>query len=171
MGVDYGIPMMPDEPTLRQVVTRFLSGETHMSFDEAVAEYPLERMNDFPPSVPYTPWQLLEHIRITQHDILDFMRNPDYREPDWPRQYWPESTARADADAWHRTIKTFHADLEELLQLVQDSHTDLSARIRWGTGQTIIEELIKVSDHTSYHLGEFAILRQVMGTWPASRQK
>ena len=144
-------------------------GNAHMSFDEAVADFPLERSNERPPHVPYSSWQLLEHLRITQRDILDFIRDPDYRAGAWPDDYWPAPDATTDAAGWARTLADFRADATALAALADDPERDLHAAIPWGDGQTLLRELLVVADHNAYHLGEFAILRQVMGTWPASR--
>jgi hypothetical protein len=138
-----------------------------MTFDEAVANFPMERINDRAPNVPYSPWHLLEHMRIAQWDILDFVRNPNYAEMRWPDDYWPAPDATADAAAWNETLRAFRADFEAVCALVSDPATDLYATIPHGDGQTILREALLVADHNAYHTGEFAILRQVMGTWPA----
>jgi hypothetical protein len=140
-----------------------------MSFDDAVAEFPVEQMNTFPPNVAYTPWHLLEHMRLAQRDILDYIREPRYREPRWPDDYWPHRDARADEKAWRKTVRLFRNDLAELEKIVGDSRTDLAARLPHGRPHTFVRELLIVADHNAYHLGEFAILRQVMGTWPSGR--
>ena len=158
------------ERALRDQLARLLrGGMAHMTFDEAVADFPLDRINERPPNVPYTPWHILEHLRITQWDILDFMRNPDYKELSWPAQYWPAPDAVTDADGWARTIAEFNADFAAICAIAADPQTDLYARIPWGDGQIILREILLVADHNAHHIGEFAILRQVMGTWPATR--
>jgi hypothetical protein len=155
------------ERLLRDQTIRLLQGGmAHLTFDDAIADFPLDRINERPPNVPYTPWHILEHLRLSQWDILDFVRNPDYRELSWPRDYWPASDAVTDAAGWERTIAQFRADFAAVCALVTDPQTDLTARIPWGDGQTILRELLLVADHNAYHIGEFAILRQVMGTWP-----
>lgn len=157
------------DKTLRELLVRFLKGETHMSFDLGVAGFPLDAINNPPPRVPYSPWHILEHIRRTQADILNFMTNPDYNEPEWPKDYWPGEGMRADRDMWDKTITDYHHDLNKLIDIAGDPKTELYSTIAWGDGQTVIEELMKAADHTSYHLGEFAVLRQVMKTWPKNR--
>ena len=155
------------ERLLRDQTIRLLrGGMAHMTFDEALAAFPLDRINERPPGVPYTPWHLLEHIRIAQWDILDFVRKPDYQELDWPKEYWPAPDAITDAAGWARTIEQFRADFAAVCAIATDPRTDLTARIPWGDGQTILRELLLVADHNAYHIGEFAILRQVMGSWP-----
>jgi hypothetical protein len=162
---------MDADKTLRDELLHLLrGGNAHLSFDEAVADFPMDRVNERPPNVPYSPWHLLEHIRLAQWDILDFVRNPDYQEMKWPDDYWPAQDATADDAAWNATLAAFHADLAAVEQIASDPQTDLSARIPHGTGQTVLREILLVADHNAYHLGEFAILRQVMGTWPAGRK-
>lgn len=159
------------ERALRDQIVRLLrGGMAHMTFDEAIADFPLDRINERPPNVPYTPWHLLEHIRIAQWDILDFMINPDYRELPWPQEHWPAPDAVTDAEGWARTIAAFRADFAAVCAIATDPQTDLTARVPWGDGQIILRELLLVADHNAFHLGEFAILRQVMGTWPPGRE-
>lgn len=161
---------MENTKALRDLLVRFLKGETHMGFDQAVTDFPLEAINDLPPNVPYTPWHLLEHIRRTQADILNFVTNADYQEPEWPKDYWPEPASKADSDQWEKTIEGYKADQAKMIEIAVDPKTDLYKVVPWGNGQTMVEEIMKVADHTSYHIGEFAILRQVMGTWPEDRK-
>jgi DinB superfamily len=140
-----------------------------MTFAAAVADFPLEHINTRPPNVPYTPWHLLEHIRLAQRDILDYITKRDYREPKWPDDYWPHRDAKADTKAWKKTLAAFNRDLAALDKIAADSATDLSARLPYGRPHTFLRELLIVADHNAYHIGEFAILRQVMGTWPPGR--
>jgi hypothetical protein len=140
-------------------------GNAHMSFDDAVAEYPMASINTPFPKGTYTAWHLLEHLRLTQQDILDFIRNADYAEREWPKDYWPPSDRAATPEEWQATLDGFHEDLTALQAIVADSATDLEARIPHGEGQTIFREMLVVADHNAYHIGEFAIMRQVMGTW------
>ena len=157
---------MEQDILLRQQLRTLLQGgNAHMTFDEAVANFPREHMNTKPPHVPYTPWHLLEHLRITQWDILEFIRNPRHISPDWPEGYWPASHLQADEVAWEQTLASFRADLQTLSEMVADSTVNLYAPIPHGNGQTILREILLVADHNAYHIGEFAILRQVMGTW------
>jgi hypothetical protein len=157
---------MATDTALREQLLHLLhGGNAHLTFDEAVADFPAEAMNQRPPNVPYTPWHLLEHLRRAQWDILDFIRNPNYQEMKWPDDYWPAPDAGADAAAWEQTLAAFRTDLKAIADLVNDQQTDLSAKIPHGDGQTILREILLVADHNAYHIGEFAILRQVMGTW------
>jgi len=156
---------------LREQLLGLLGGEdARMSFDEAVASFPAEAINAFPPNVAYTPWHLLEHLRITQRDILDYIVNRDYAEMRWPDEYWPAPDATATPEQLAATLAAFRADLAALRALVADPATDLLAVITNTPGHTILREVRVVGDHNAYHIGEFAILRQVMGTWPRSRE-
>ena len=155
---------------LREELLAVLDGNgAHMPFDEAVADFPDDAINRRPPNVPYTPWQLLEHLRITQADILDYIRNRAYVEIDWPADYWPANETTATPEQFTQTIESFRADLATLRALAADPATDLFATIPNSPGHTLLRELRIVGDHNAYHLGEFAILRQVMGTWPDAR--
>ncbi len=140
-------------------------GNAHMTFDEAVTNFPREQMNTKPQNVPYTPWQLLEHIRIAQWDILEFIRNSRYVSPPWPEGYWPEESVQADEVAWEKTLASFRTDLQSLLAMVADPTVDLYTPIQHGDGQNILREMLVVADHNAYHISEFATYRQVMGTW------
>ena len=140
-------------------------GNAHMGFDNAVKEFPMEHINTRPPNVPYTPWHLLEHIRLAQWDILEFTRDPDHVSPPWPEGYWPSPDEEADAAMWQKTLQDFRADLASLQEMVEDPNTDLESDLPHAPGYTVLREILLVADHNAYHIGEFAILRQVMGTW------
>jgi hypothetical protein len=146
-----------------------LAGEgAHMTLEEAVADFPDEAINSRPPNVSYTPWQLLEHIRLTQADILEYVVNPDYIERSWPVDYWPAADAEATPKQWAETIRGCLADRKALADLVADPEYDVFAVIPNTPGHTLLREVRVAADHTAYHVGEFAILREVMGTWPAA---
>jgi len=159
------------EAALRKQLLTLLAGEgAHMTFEEAVADFPDEAINQRPPNVAYTPWQLLEHIRLTQLDILDYVTNPDYVEQSWPEDYWPARDATATPQEWADTIRQYLAERQALAALVEDRDRELFVVIPNSPGHTLLREIRIVADHTAYHVGEFAILRQVMGTWPADHQ-
>jgi hypothetical protein len=157
--------------TLREQILSLIDGvDARMSFDEAVADFPPEAINAFPPNLAYTPWHLLEHLRITQWDILDYIVNRDYQELRWPQDYWPSPAATATPAEFQATIAGFIADNQQLHDIVADPTVDLLAEIPNTPGHTILREIRVASDHNSYHIGEFAILRQVMGTWLAGHR-
>jgi hypothetical protein len=156
----------------RDQLLALLDGQgARMPFDAAVADFPPDAINAFPPNVAYTPWHLLEHLRITQRDILDYIVNRAYVEPSWPDEYWPAPEATATPEQFAATIDGFRADVAALRALVVDPVTDLFAVIPNSPGHTILREVRVVGDHNSYHVGEFAILRQMMGTWPQNREE
>ena len=151
---------------LREQLLHLLNGgNAHMTLDEAVADYPVASMNTPFPNGEYTSWHLLEHVRLSQWDILDFIRNPEYQEREWPKDYWPPQTAVASEADWNETLGEFQRDMEALQAIARDPQIDLHARIPWGTGQTVLRELLLVADHNAYHIGEFGILRQVVKNW------
>jgi hypothetical protein len=144
-------------------------GAAHMSFDDAVADFPLDAINRVPPNVTYTPWHLVEHLRLTQRDILEFIVADTYEERRWPDDFWPPSASKTDAVGWQTSLDGFREDLAALKALVADPKRDLLRPVREGWEQTLAREAMLTADHNAYHVGEFAILRQVMGTWPEAR--
>lgn len=140
-----------------------------MTLLDAVENFPMEKINEKAPNVSYTFWHLLEHIRITQLDILDFCVNKNYQEIKWPDKYWPKKDKLATASDWEKSIKEFKKDTKKMVALLEDEKTDLFSKISWGQGQTILREAMLIADHNAYHIGEFAILRQVTNSWPKER--
>ena len=134
----------------------------HLDFDEAVANFPVELRGRKPKGAPHTPWQLLEHLRIAQWDILDFTRNPAYQEMEWPADYWPKTEDPPDDHAWDQSVDQFHQDLKALEELISDPKIDLAARIPHGTGQTYLREALLVADHNAYHLGQLVFVRKTL---------
>ena len=163
---------MPDEQAAlrEELVFHLLKGNAHMPLEDAVAEYPMDRINEVFPNGTYSAWALLEHIRITQWDILDFMQNKDYVHIDWPKDYWPEDGATVSPEKWQETFESFLNDRQALVDIVMNPETDLYAKIPWGAGQTVMREILVVTDHNAYHVGEFAGMRQVMDTWGPSHE-
>jgi hypothetical protein len=157
------------DATLRDHVAGLLDwAEAHATFDTAVAGLPEPLRGRAPDGLPYSPWQLVEHLRITQHDILDFCINPEYRELDWPNDYWPPSPTPPSAKAWDESVRRFRDDLAALQRLARDPSVDLAARIPHGTGQTYLRELLLAADHAAYHIGELIVVRRLLGAWPAA---
>ncbi|NDJ86656.1 MAG: DinB family protein [Chloroflexi bacterium] len=157
---------MNSDTILRQQLLKLLQGgNAHLGFDQAVDDFPRDRINQRPPNVSYTPWHLLEHMRIAQSDILEFIRDPEHVSPQWPAGYWPAQDAQTDLEGWEKTITAFRDDLRDLQRMVGDPETDLLADLPHAPGYTILREVLIVADHNAYHIGEFAILRQVMRTW------
>ena len=158
---------MKDDQIVRdQLLALLRGGQAYMQFDQAVVDFPAEHFNTRPPNMDYSPWHLLEHLRIAQWDILEFIRNPDHVSPEWPAGYWPSPREEADEARWLETLRQFRADSEALQAIVTDPATDLYAALPAGEKYNVLREILVVADHNAYHLGEFGTLRQVMGTWP-----
>jgi hypothetical protein len=141
-------------------------GGAHLNFDKAIAGLPAELRGARVAGQPHTPWRLLEHLRLAQGDILAFSRNPRHVSPPFPEGYWPAGDGPPDADAWERSVAGFRADSKAMQDLVADPATDLFARIPHGEGQTILREALLAADHNAYHLGQFVLLRRLLGAWP-----
>ena len=141
--------------------------DAHAGFDKVVAGLPSHLRGEIPRGLPYSVWQLLEHLRIAQEDILQFCMDPEYRERSWPDDYWPQTAAPPSPDAWDRSVAAFRGDREELKRLALNTEVDLTARVPAGTDQTYLRELLLVADHTSYHLGELVVVRRALGAWPS----
>jgi DinB family protein len=154
--------MANPDPLRKQLVELLRMEGAHLSFDDAVADFPVKLRGIKPRGAPHTPWQLLEHLRIAQWDILDFSRNPAYQEMKWPDDYWPKTEAPPDAAAWDKSIEQFRRDLKAIEELVSDAGTDLTARIPHGTGQTLLREVLLVADHNSYHIGQLVFVRKML---------
>jgi hypothetical protein len=154
-----------DDGALRDHLARTLDwGDAHATFDDAVEGIPADRRGDVPDGLPYSLWQLVEHLRITQRDILDFCR-PGYREMKWPDDYWPPAAAPPSADAWDGSIAAYRADRQALKELALDPSVDLLAPVPDGTGQTYLREILLAADHAAYHVGELIAVRRLLGIW------
>lgn len=162
------------ESTLRrELIAALKGGNAHARFEDVVANFPArlrgEKVRDEKAALPYSAWQLLEHIRLAQHDILRFCNNHDgrYREPNFPDDYWPQTAVPPGEQAWEKSIASVLLEREAMIQLVADPKHDLAATFPWGDGQNLLREAILVIDHNSYHIGELLALRRLLGIWPA----
>jgi DinB superfamily len=150
------------DKALREHVSYLLrGGGAHIEFRTALDEMPLDLINVRVGNLPYTPWQVLEHMRIAQWDILEFSRNEKHVSPPFPKGYWPEPSVEADEVAWRATVSAFFVDLDQMDQLVLNPATDLFAPIPHGDGQTILREALLVADHNAYHLGSIMTMRKM----------
>ena len=154
-----------DRRLREQLVGLLRGGHAHMGFDEAVADFPEAHVNTRPPNVPYTFWHPLEHLRLTQPNVLAYVTSADYREPAWPDEYWPPPDTRATKDDWDASMAAFRRDLEALVAIVAEAGTDLFGPVPSHTAHTVLREALIVADHNAYHVGELGILRQVVGAW------
>ncbi len=157
---------MKSDKALRDDVLQLLSGRgAHVEFKRAVAGLDERLRGAKPKGAPYTPWQQVEHMRICQWDILEYIRDPKHVSPEWPEGYWPAAQPPGK-DAWDKSIRAFRKDLKALQDLVADPKTDLLARVPYDKeGPTILHEILLVADHNAYHLGQLIVLRRVLGAW------
>lgn len=158
----------PDRELREQVVYLLEGGGAHIHFMDALEEFPTGKFGTFANALPHTGWQLLEHVRLAQWDILEFSRNPKHVSPNFPEGYWPKSPMPPTETAWGESVEAFQRDLRAMVRLVQDARTNLFAKIPHGQGQTILREALLLADHNAYHLGQLVDLRRALGAWPES---
>lgn len=157
---------MEHDKQLRQQLAKAIdSHEAHADFAAAVADFPAELRGRVPQGLPYSAWQLLEHIRIALWDIVEFCRNAEHESPEWPVGYWPEAAAPPNAAAWERSVKSVQEYLEAMRKLIADPKRDLFAPIPHGSGQTLLREALLIADHNAYHIGQLVVVRKALGTW------
>ena len=156
-----------NDGVLRQQLAALLrGGQAHATFADAVANFPVERAGEKPSQLPYSAWQILEHIRIVLRDLLDFVNDSEYVAQDWPVAYWPKQPAPPNADAWQQSVQAIHEDLKKFEELVTKEESNLYSAVPWGKhGETLLREVLLAADHTSYHVGELIVLRRLMGAW------
>jgi hypothetical protein len=148
-----------------QLIELLASGNAHATFDQAVRGFPVERAGIRPSGAPHSAWELLEHLRIAQNDILRFTRSSDYVSPAWPEGYWPAHPAPAKPDDWAESVRAFRDDRAEFESLLRDLNNDLNQRIPWGDGQTLLREALVLADHNSYHIGQLVLVRKLLAAW------
>ncbi len=157
---------MADSDALRKHLLDLLRGHNaHADFETAMADFPSRLRGVKPPGVAHSAWQLLEHMRIAQWDILEFSRDAKHKSPPWPAGYWPKAEAPPAPAAWINSVRSFRADLKAMAKLVADKNTDLFAPIPHGSGQTVLREALLVADHNAYHVGQIVLLRRLLGAW------
>ncbi len=152
----------PDTSLRKHVENLLRMKGAHLTFDAAVADFPAHLRGAKPPGSPHTAWQLLEHMRIAQQDILDFSHNPGYQEKKFPDDYWPAGAAPPSEGSWDTSVRQFQSDLRELQALIADTKNDLFAAIPHGQGQTLLREALLTADHNAYHLGQLVFLRKIL---------
>ncbi len=156
-----------NDKALRQHLAGLVrGGQAHATVRDAVANFPLERAGEKPANLPYSAWQIVEHIRIALRDLLEFATDSEYTGMEWPAAYWPEEAAPANAEAWKQSVTAIQADLQAFEELLEDEESNLYSAIPWGrNGETLLREVLLAADHTSYHVGELIVLRRLMGIW------
>lgn len=145
-----------------QLLRLLEGGNAHITFRRAIANLSLDQINSRVPDIPYSVWGLVEHMRIAQFDILDFIRNPDYMQPKWPDEYWPAEGQEATEETWNKTIKAFEDDMEALKEIVKNPQTDFTAPLPHAPKYTVLREILLVADHNSYHIGQIVSLRRAL---------
>lgn len=155
---------------LKKELLKLLEGKgAHAGFEQAVKDFPAELRGVRPAAghevAPHSAWELLEHLRIAQWDMLEFSRNARHQSPEWPKGYWPAQAAPPHAEAWDESITTFRSDAAAMAALVGDPASDLFTPFPWGDGQTLLREALQLADHNAYHIGEIVFLRRLLGAW------
>jgi hypothetical protein len=157
---------MKKQKSLQDHLVELLKGgHAHVDFDSAIKNWPANLRGKKPKGAAHSPWEVLEHMRIAQWDILEFTRNPKHVSPEWPSGYWPKTQAPPHKTAWDKTVHAFRADLKAMIKIVQSDATDFFAPLAHGDGQTVLREALLVADHNAYHLGELLLLRRQLGAW------
>jgi uncharacterized damage-inducible protein DinB len=154
----------------RRIVADSLGWEqAHATLENAVKGLSIDDRGKRPERYPHSPWELLEHIRITQADLLDFCTNSTYKEHlEWPHDYWPRSISPPNGDAWTESLRAIQSDRQALARFTTETSQELTARIPWGTGQTFLRTVLVAVDHTSYHVGQIIAVRRLLGVWPST---
>jgi hypothetical protein len=158
-------PANHDQALRQQLKESFGWDGAHVDWRSALADLPVEKTGVRPAGLPHSAWELLEHARITQRDILDFCTSQKYQALEWPAGYWPNTPAPPDNSAWEKSIRAFETDARAMCKLLENPHTDLFAKIPHGTGQTYLREAVLAIDHNAYHLGQFVLVRRLLGAW------
>lgn len=155
-----------DASLRKELASLLKGGNAHVHFMDAVENFPEGKRGTYAQGLPHTGWQLLEHARIAQWDLLEFSRNSKHVSPEFPDGYWPKTPAPQSADEWNESLFKFRRDLREMVRLVENPRTNLHAPIPHGNGQTILREALVLADHNAYHLGQLIDLRRALGSWP-----
>ena len=155
-------------PLVTQVLALLDGGQAHVSFEAAIQGFPVEDCGEVPANLPYSAWQILEHLRIAQKDILDFCAPPTggYHGMQWPEAYWPKTAEPPTPHSWDQTVAAIRADQVKFKALLIKSNADLFKPFLWGTGQNLLREALLIADHNAYHLGELIVIRRLLGNWP-----
>ena len=157
--------MAKDKSLREHVVDLLVSDGAHVSLEMAMKEMPLALQGKRPPGVPHSAWELLEHMRIAQWDILEFTRDAAHVSPEWPKGYWPVKPEASDADDWNKSVAAFQTDLKAFVALVADDSSDLLASLPHSEGKSILREALLLADHNVYHLGQLVLVRRMLGAW------
>lgn len=154
-----------NDPVREQIINLLKGGQAHLTLDDTLKGFPEKLRGVKPPGAPHSAWQLLEHLRIAQWDILEFSRDAKHVSPKWPEGYWPTSDKPPTDAQWKKCVSAIKKDLQAMQRLVEDPRTDLYSKIPHGTGQNILREALLIADHNAYHLGQLLLVRRLLGAW------
>ena len=160
-------PTDGQSPLRRQLIDLLNGGQAHATLEDVIADFPAAHRSTVPPNLPYSAWQLVEHLRIAQRDILHFSAPPTggYHPMRWPLDYWPQSPEPSTDHAWEQSVAAIHADLKHFIAIIENPNSDLYKPFRWGDGQNLLREALLIADHNAYHLGQLVILRRFLNAW------
>ena len=154
-----------NDPVREQIINLLKGGQAHLTLDDTLKGFPEKLRGVKPPGAPHSAWQLLEHLRIAQWDILEFSRDAKHLSPKWPEGYWPTNDKPPTDAQWKKCVSAIKKDLQTMQRLVEDPRTDLYSKIPHGTGQNILREALLIADHNAYHLGQLLLVRRLLGAW------
>jgi hypothetical protein len=154
--------LTPDADLRRHLVSLLQGGSAHITFNDAVKDFPVEHAGVRPDRSPHSAWELLEHLRIAQEDIVLFSESSEYVQPNWPDDYWPASPAPKSVQDWKASIESVRKDLARFIKLLNDESRDLFEPFPWGDGQTLLREALLIADHNAYHLGQLMLVRRML---------
>lgn len=150
---------------IKLLISLLEGANAHTTLDAATEDVPLKYQGIVPEGLPYSLWQLVEHIRIAQYDILEFSRNPDYQSPPWPEGYWPSNPKPPDDKAWEESLQKIKADRKEFIELLKKPGVDVFTPFPHGDGQNLAREAMLIADHTAYHTGQIIVIRRLLGIY------
>jgi hypothetical protein len=150
---------------VKELINLMEKGQAHVTLEDALADLPPGLRGVTPDSLPYSIWQLVEHMRITQKDILDFSANDNYKELEWPKDYWTEANGHVSDEDWNAALEQISADRKAFIALLHDEKNDLTASFEWGNGQNLLREAMLIADHNAYHVAEIVVIRRLLKSW------
>jgi len=155
-------PPHPDQALRRHLLELLRGGHAHLNLDDAVNGFPVDEVGVRPSGSPHSAWELLEHIRIAQHDIVRFSQSAGHKSPPWPKGYWPGSPTPESQEQWDESLAQIHKDMADFEAMLGDAARDLYAPFPWGDGQTLLREAMMLADHNAYHLGQLVLVRKLI---------
>ena len=158
-------PAGEQDTLVKNIVDLIEEGNAHVSLDDALKNIPFSLLGERPGKLPYSIWQLVEHVRIAQWDLLEFSRNAKYVSPKWPDDYWPKEAAPKSVEDWKQCVKQISVDRKSFIELIQDAGENLYKPFEHGSGQSLLKEAFVLADHNSYHTGEIIVIRKLLNAW------